>query len=143
MKSPSNIIRGERMESIKLTKTFAVKPRVIYSAWLNSKEHSKMTGGQAKINSKINSSFTAWDGYIKGKTTELKPDEKIVQQWRTTEFPDDAPDSVIEIELKETSGGTELTMVHKNIPEGQGENYKTGWKDYYFKPMEEYFKSIK
>ncbi len=131
------------MESIKLTKTFAVNPKVIYSAWLNSKQHSKMTGSKAKVNQKLNSSFSAWDGYITGKTTELKPHQKIVQQWRTTEFPDDAPDSILEIELKETKEGTKLTMVHKNIPEGQGENYKKGWEDFYFKPMEEYFKSDK
>ena len=131
------------MASIKLMKSFAVKPKVIYSAWLNSKEHSKMTGSKAKINPKINSSFSAWDGYISGKTTDLKPNKKIVQQWRTTEFPEDAPDSVLEIDLEETSDGTKLTMVHKNIPEDQAENYKNGWKDFYFKPMEEYFKTGK
>ena len=131
------------MDSIKLTKAFSVKPKVIYSAWLNSKEHSKMTGSKAKVNQKLNSSFSAWDGYITGKTTELQPNKKIIQQWRTTEFPDDAPDSIVEIELKETADGTELIMLHKNIPEGQGESYKNGWDDFYFKPMEEYFKSKK
>ena len=130
------------MASIKLMKSFAVKPKVIYSAWLNSKEHSKMTGSKAKINPKINSSFSAWDGYISGKTTDLKPNKKIVQQWRTTEFPDDAPDSVLKIDLEETSDGTKLTMVHKNIPEDQAENYKKGWKDFYFKPMKKYFEKI-
>ncbi len=128
------------MESIKMTRTFAVKPKVIYSAWLNSKEHSKMTGSKAKINPKVNTNFTAWDGYISGKTTELKTDEKIVQLWRTTEFPQDAPDSILEIKLSEIKQGTKLTMVHKNIPEGQSESYKKGWEDFYFLPMEEYFK---
>jgi activator of HSP90 ATPase len=131
------------MESIKLTKTFAVKPRVIYSAWLNSKEHSKMTGSKARVNSKLNSAFSAWDGYITGRTTELKTDQKIVQQWRTTEFPEDAPNSILEIELKETPGGSKLTMIHKNIPDGQSNSYRKGWEDFYFKPMEEYFKSKK
>lgn len=131
------------MESIKITKTFLVKPKVIYSAWLNSKEHSKMTGSKAKVNPKVNSSFSAWDGYISGKTTDLKTNEKIVQYWRTTEFPDEAPDSLLEIDLKETPEGTKLTMIHKNIPEGQSENYKSGWEEFYFRPMEEYFNSKK
>jgi len=130
------------MESIKLTKTFGVKPKVIYSAWLNSKEHSKMTGSKAKIYPKVNSGYTAWDGYISGKTTELKTDEKIVQQWRTTEFPGEAPDSIIEINLAETDSGTNLTLVHTNIPDGKGEEYKNGWKEFYFEPMEEYFKQL-
>ncbi|HEY6907259.1 MAG TPA: SRPBCC domain-containing protein [Ignavibacteriaceae bacterium] len=128
------------MESIKLSKSFKVKPKVIYSAWLNSKEHSKMTGSKAKVNQKVNSAFSAWDGYITGKTTELESNRKIVQHWRTTEFPEDAPDSILEIQLEETPTGTKLKMNHKNIPEGQGENYKKGWMDFYFKPMEDYFK---
>ena len=131
------------MESIKLTKKFAVKPKVIYSAWLNSKAHSKMTGSKAKVNPKLNSVFSAWDGYITGKTTDLKSNEKIVQQWRTTEFPEGAPDSILEIGLEETAEGTKMTMVHKNIPEGQSANYKSGWEEYYFKPMQEYFNKKK
>ncbi len=131
------------MESIKLTKTFAVKPKVIYSAWLNSKEHSKMTGSKAKVSPKLNTNFSAWDGYITGKTTELKQNEIIVQQWRAAEFSDDADDSVLEIRLAETPKGTKLTMEHKNIPDGLSTSYKKGWKEYYFKPMEEYFKKNK
>jgi activator of HSP90 ATPase len=131
------------MESIKLTKTFAVKPKVIYTAWLNSKGHSKMTGSKANINPKVNSGFTAWDGYITGKTTELKTDKKIVQKWRTTEFPEHAQDSLLEVKLTPVQNGTKLTIEHKNIPDGQAESYKKGWKDFYFKPMEEYFNSKK
>lgn len=131
------------MESIKLTKTFAVKPKVIYTAWLNSKGHSKMTGSKAKINPKVNSGFIAWDGYISGKTTELKTDKKIVQKWRTTEFPEHAQDSLLEVKLSPVQSGTKLTIEHKNIPDGQAESYKKGWKDFYFKPMEKYFNSKK
>jgi activator of HSP90 ATPase len=128
------------METIKLTKTFKVKPAVIYSAWLSSKTHTGMTGGIAKVNSKLNGKFSAWDEYITGKTIELKENKRIVQHWRTTEFPADAPDSILEIKLLATQKGTKLIMSHKNIPAGQSAGYKKGWKDFYFKPMQEYFK---
>lgn len=131
------------MESIKLTKTFPVKPNEIYSAWLDSKAHSNMTGAKAKVNPKINGTFSAWYGYISGKTVELKLNQKIVQLWRTTEFPQDAPESILEIKLEVIQKGTRLTLFHKNIPDGQSENYKQGWKDFYFKHMEMYFKSLK
>ena len=39
----------------------------IYSAWLSSEGHTKMTGGEAIITDKIGDHFTAWDGYIEGK----------------------------------------------------------------------------
>jgi len=131
------------MELIKLAKTFPAKPKEIYFAWLDSKAHTKMTGAKAKVNSKINETFSAWDGYISGKTIELKQNQKIVQLWRTTEFPQDAPDSILEIKLVVIPKGTKLTLLHKNIPDGQSVNYKQGWKDFYFKPMEMYFKQFK
>ena len=34
---------------------------------------------------------------------------------------------------------TKLTIIHTSIPDGQGEGYRQGWLDYYFKPMKEYF----
>ena len=102
-----------------------------------------MTGARAKVNSKINVTFSALDGYITGKTIELRPNQKIVQLWRTTEFPQDAPDSILEINLAVIPKGTRVTLLHKNIPTGQSGSYKQGWKDFYFNPMEKYFKKLK
>ena len=116
-----------------------VKPEIAYNAWLNSKEHSNFTGSPAKITSNVGGTFSAWDGYISGKTMELDPNKRILQKWRTTEFPDKSPDSMIEITFEEIDKGTKLTLRHFNIPEGQAEEYKKGWKDYYFEPMKKYF----
>ena len=127
------------MDSIKLSASFKVKPEKIYSAWLDSKEHGAMTGSIAEIDPRINGKFTAWEGYISGTTTELIPGKKIVQKWRTTEFPTESPDSILEIVLEKTKTGTKLTLRHTMIPDGQGENYRQGWKDFYFKPMKKYF----
>jgi activator of HSP90 ATPase len=111
----------------------------IYKAWLSTKGHTAMTGSAAKVNGKIGGKFTAWDGYIFGSTLELKPDQFIVQAWRTSEFPDDAPDSLVEISLKAIKGGTKITLVHSQIPAGQEDSYRQGWEDFYFKPMQAYF----
>lgn len=70
-----------------------------------------------------------------------EPFTRIEQTWRTTEFPDGAPDSKLVIELTEVEGGTEVRLVHTNIPDGQVVDYDKGWQDYYFDPMEKYFSS--
>jgi activator of HSP90 ATPase len=62
-----------------------------------------------------------------------------VQAWRTTEFPKGSPDSRVEIILETIDGGTKLTLLHSNIPEGQADDYKKGWQEFYFDPMKEYF----
>ena len=130
-------------DSFEITSIFSAPPSKMYKAWIDSKEHSDFTGAEAKIVPKINGKFKAWDGYICGKTLELQPNSRIKQSWRTTEFPNDSPDSIVDVEFKKHENGTKLILKHTNIPEGQGEGYKIGWKDYYFNPMKEYFKNIK
>ena len=78
--------------------------------------------------------------YIFGSTLELEPDQRIVQAWRTSEFPDNAPDSRLEILLEKVTEGTKVTLIHSDMPEDQIDSYRQGWEDFYFKPMKEYFK---
>jgi activator of HSP90 ATPase len=127
------------MESFTLSAIIPATPKQIFEAWLSSEGHSRMTGSQAKVQSGIGGTFTAWDGYIWGKTLELEPYRRIIQAWRTSEFPADSPDSRVEIRLEETEAGTKITLVHTNIPDGQAKSYKKGWEDFYFTPMQAYF----
>jgi activator of HSP90 ATPase len=110
----------------------------IYSAWLSSEGHTKMTGGEATCSNKEGAAYSAWDGYIKGKTIKLVPFSKIVQTWRTDQFEENESDSLIEILLSEKNGETELTLIHSNIPES-GEHYRRGWEEHYFTPMKSFF----
>lgn len=117
-------------------------PKEIYTTWLNSERHSKMTGGIASISDKIGEKFTAWDGYIEGVNLILEPNKRILQSWRTSDFDEGEGDSQIEILLKEKNGKTELTLIHSNLSD-HGEQYKKGWDDHYFKPMKSYFSQLK
>jgi activator of HSP90 ATPase len=126
--------------SFKLSEIFPVDAKTLYEGWLDSAIHRAFTGGQsAKISPKIGGKYSAWDGYIVGTTLELNPYRRIVQTWRTTEFPANAPDSHLEILFEEIKDGTRLTLNHTQLPEGQVEEYIQGWKDYYFKPMHDHF----
>ncbi len=138
-----------------LTATFNSSADKIYKAWLSTQGHTLMTGSPAKVDGTVNGKFSAWDGYIWGTFLELIENEKIVQAWRTSEFPENAQDSHVEImlegeisSLRQAQGTAKgerglatmrLTLIHTNIPAGQAESYKTGWEDFYFKPMREYF----
>jgi activator of HSP90 ATPase len=122
-----------------LVETFKAKPEEIYRAWLSTDGHTAMTGSPAKVASRVNGEFTAWEGYIWGTFLELEENRRILQAWRTSEFPEGVNDSVVEVLLEEADGGTRLTLTHTQIPEGQAENYEKGWDDFYFKPMREYF----
>lgn len=111
----------------------------VYTAWLNSEKHSEMTGGKAKISNKVLDTFTAWDNYISGKNLELKPSKYIKQSWRTTEFDESDEDSIIEVFLEENDNTTRLILKHTVLPQ-DGIKYENGWKEFYFEPMQKYFK---
>ena len=102
-------------------------PDTIYNAWLNSEEHSNMTGGSARVSSKVGDSFDAWNGYIQGENLELEPSKRILQKWRTTEF-EDSDDSLLEVLLEPEGDGTRITIRHSNLPD-HGMQYKQGWVD--------------
>ncbi len=127
------------MESFTVTTTLPATPEDIFNAWLSSDGHSKMTGSQAEVQSESEGSFSAWDGYIWGRTIEKERPLHIVQTWQTSEFPEDSPDSRIEILLEKDSAGTKISLSHTDIPDDQGENYKQGWDDFDFTPMRTYF----
>ena len=127
------------MESFAISASLPATPEQIYKAWLSSEGHSQMTGSQAEVQGGSGGSFQAWEGYIWGKTLEVEPYRRIVQAWRTSEFPDDSPDLRVEILLEESGDGTKVTIVHTDIPKGQGEGYKQGWEDFYFTPMRAHF----
>ncbi|HKY84940.1 MAG TPA: SRPBCC domain-containing protein [Anaerolineales bacterium] len=127
------------MDKFEVSTSLAAPPEIVYRAWLDSAQHAAFVGAQAEIEEGVGGEFRLWDGYITGRTLALDPPRRIVQAWRTTEFPDGSPDSQIEVRLEPEAGGTQITLVHTGIPAGQGPQYEEGWKENYFDPMKEYF----
>jgi activator of HSP90 ATPase len=127
------------MENFEISEEFNVKPEKLYNAWLDSKIHGQIISSKAEIDPKLGGEFDIWDGYITGKTIKLVKNKTIVQEWRTTEFPDGSENSLLELDFENTAKGTKLVMKHSKIPDGQADEYKNGWIEYYFKPMKEFF----
>ena len=111
----------------------------MYRAILDAKIHSAFTGSKATGEGRVGGSFTAWDGYITGKTLQLKSGKEIVQEWRTTEFPSKYPPSRLELNFKAKKGGTEIVMIHSKVPASQTTSYREGWISSYWDPLREYF----
>jgi uncharacterized protein YndB with AHSA1/START domain len=122
-----------------LSTTIPASAQEIYDAWLDSRAHSQMTGGEAIMTDEVGAEVTAWDGYITGRNLALVPAERIVQAWRTTKFTDEHQDSIITLTLEEVDDGTLLTLVHSNVPDEQTTYERGGWQQHYFEPMKAYF----
>jgi uncharacterized protein YndB with AHSA1/START domain len=126
-------------ESYEITRVVPAPPERVYAAWLDSEQHSRFTRSVARVVPTVGGAFEAWEGYIHGKTLELEPHRRIVQSWRTTEFPETAEDSRVELELAATSEGTALTLRHSNVPADQAPAYRDGWIEHYLEPLQAFF----
>jgi activator of HSP90 ATPase len=128
---------------IKLTAIFPVSAKRLYDSWLNSNSHSSFTPGKAQIEPRNGAHFSIQNGYITGTNLILQPYGRIVQNWRTTDFPEGAPDSKLEILFEKHNSGTKLTIIHTQLPNGDEKKYEKKWKDNYLKPMKKYFQKSK
>lgn len=130
------------MEKFKVSVKLHCTAKEAFTGWLNDKVHAAFTGGhEAKTSPNEGGKFSAWNNYITGTNVEIFPYKKIVQKWRTTEFADTDEDSIVELFFTFKDDHTLVTITHTNIPEGQGERYKKGWKEHYFSHMKKYFDS--
>jgi activator of HSP90 ATPase len=127
-------------DTILLEDRFPIHPDLLYNAWLDSGEHSAFTGSEASIDPQVGGGYTAWNKYIHAVFLDLQPGERILQKWRTTDFPEHHQDSVLEIQLQEIPEGCLMRIIHTGLPSGTEEEYKKGWVEYYLKPMKQYFK---
>jgi uncharacterized protein YndB with AHSA1/START domain len=120
---------------------FDAAPMDVYEAIVDPSKHAAFTNSVATGEPVEGGTFTAWDGYIEGRHERLVPGARIVQVWRTSDFPDEHPASRLELELRpEPEGKTRLRMTHSGVPRSQAKGYEQGWVDHYWNPLREYLR---
>ncbi len=116
-------------------------PEVVYRAFLSSKGHTQFTDSEAKCSARVGGRFTAWSKYISGKNIKLVKDKMIVQEWKTSEWPEGYEPSILKIFLKKKGGGTLLSMIQSRVPASQVDQYDKGWYESYWEPLKQYFRA--
>src|SRR4051812_43041653 len=118
----------------------AAEPQRVFSTWMDSREHAAFTGGgDAVVEAWAGGRFIAWDGYIHGILLGVDENKRIVQTWRTSEFPPEARDSRVVVEFEAARGGTRVVVRHSDLPPSQVKRYERGWMEHYLKPLVRYF----
>ena len=124
--------------TIRQTVTFKADPRNVYEMIMDSKKHTELAGDRAKISRKSGGKFNVGD-YIEGANLELIPDERIVQTWRYSDWPQ-GHYSKATFSFKAVEGGTRLTFTQSDVPAEFYKDIRQGWIDYYWTPMKEMLK---
>ncbi len=143
MKASSS--RSKQLKSKVITQkvTIPATPAKVYDAFLDARKHSAFTGGKATCDPKVGGKISAWDGYITGKNLKLVEGKRIVQEWITTDWIDGYPPSTLDLTFTKKGSGTELTMVHSDVPATLAASFAQGWKEHYWAHLKNYFRDKK
>ena len=118
---------------------FETTPHAVYEALLDQAQHAAYTGGKSEIDRDPGGAFRCHDGQITGRQIELVPDQRIIQAWRVSAWPE-GQYSLVKFELSAEGDGTRLVMDHYAVPEEMQEHIAGGWTARYWDPMKKFFK---
>jgi len=126
-----------KTKTIRQSVLFKSSPHEVYELLMDSEKHAGFTGEGAEISREVGGMVSAYEGYIEATNEELIPDAKIVQRWRSSEWPD-GHYSTVTFELKRTTGGTRLSFTQSGVPEEDYEAKKDGWVESYWEKMKKF-----
>lgn len=118
---------------------FEVPASQVYEMLTNAELYEAFCGSEVNMDAVVGGEFSVFDDYIIGTNLELVPHSKIVQEWNFAEdgWPEDHK-SVCTFLFEEKEGKTYLTFTQTEVPVHVKEALESGWRSYYWEPMENY-----
>ncbi len=120
--------------------SFNVSPNRLFNIYMDAKLHGAAINSSVIIKKKTGASFSAFNGYVRGKNLLIVPNRLIVQSWRGKEWEKNDADSILVLSFEKARHGALLHMVHSNVPDHIAAKIKKGWNEYYWKPWKRYLK---
>jgi uncharacterized protein YndB with AHSA1/START domain len=68
-------------ETILISEVIPATPQRIFSAWLDSGQHSSFTGSQAAVSPFVGGAYSAWDGYVQRNFPATVPIRVWKSRW--------------------------------------------------------------
>lgn len=121
-------------KTIRQSVTIKASPHAVYEALMDSRKHAAFSGMPARISRKVGGPFTAYGLYLSGVNLELVPDRRIVQFWRSSNWPRHHYSTVTFV-LTKVPGGTRLRFTQVGVPNVDYKDKKSGWITHYWEPM--------
>jgi activator of HSP90 ATPase len=129
----------EKTGSIRQKVLFDASPHDVFELLMDSKKHSDFTESKCVISRKVGARFSAYDAYASGKNLEVVAGQKIVQEWRASDWPKGAV-SVASFELSPKGNHTELLFIQTGVPSDFVEDVRAGWYEHYWDKMKAFLK---
>jgi len=113
-----------------------VSPEQIYRIYMDSGQHSKITGQKVQMSSQAGAKFSAEDGEISGRNLYIIPEKMIVQSWRRKEWPENTVDAIMVMSFSQSGAtGARIDVTNALLPQNEMQfiNWNTFWN-----PLREY-----
>jgi len=120
--------------AIQLRVRFNVSPARLFRLYMDSGQHSAATGAEAVVSTKVGGKFSAFGGMITGRMLAIVPNRMIVQTWRAKHWKKTDLDSTLVLTFGKITDGTQIDLVHVNVPEHDHDGVTKGWEKYYWGP---------
>ena len=117
---------------------FNTSPARLFNLYMDSGQHSAATHAKAFVSRKVGGKFSAFGGVITGKMLAIVPNRMIVQAWRAKHWRKADLDSILVLQFSKVESGTQIDLVHVNVPAHDHDGVKKGWVKYYWKPWRAY-----
>ena len=124
------------MKNFKKYYFIPAEPDEVFVSLTNPFTIELWTGYSAVMDAKEGTEFSLWEGDITGKNLEIIRDKKIVQEWY---FGEQSDKSIVTINLFPDKKGTQVELIHSNIPDNDFDNITEGWNEYYFGAIKTFF----
>ena len=147
--SRPNVKGGTLSDSYIISRVIRATPKRLFEAWLDSREHSDITGLVAIVDPAVGGIINVLDGLIAGTNIQVEPYHRIVQVWEVASTDVASFESHVEIVLSTLMGegaianahddGTTITVTHSKLSTGQSLFSPEWWEQTYFGGMDKYF----
>ena len=122
---PKNVITAANLPA---------SPERLYDMYLDPKLHAAFTGKPVTIEARVGAPFRAFDGALSGMILYVVPKKRIVQAWRSVNFPADASDSILILTFWPQGKEGRIELNHINVPECDFAGISHGWEKFYWTP---------
>ncbi len=115
--------------------TIAAKPAEVYAVLTKSERFTSMSGREAAISTEAGGPISLFGGHILGRNIELVPGKRVVQAWRSKEWPEGVY-SIVRFELTADGNGTKIAFDQAGYPADAQTHLDDGWHKMYWTPMQ-------
>jgi len=126
---------------IRITRTFAAPPAVVFEALTDARQVARWSGGAARIGKRLGGRFEMFDGWATGRVVVFRPPSRFACTWRVDEWRPTWDNSLVEWRLARVPRGIRVVLIHSLLPTAkEARDHRRGWDAYVLGPLGEYLK---